>query len=110
LAGGFALLAVQAATAQTPVVDDAAHAAMPGKAVFDQRCAMCHLNPEATRSRPVAEIRTYSAERIREALTTGVMKSQGARLSGEEKDDVIAYLAADAGAAAPAASDPHAEH
>ena len=52
---------------------------------------------------PVLTLNTYPAARILTALTTGVMKTQGAKLSDEERDQVIEYLAAPAGAATPAA-------
>ena len=68
---------------------------LPGKAVFDQKCAMCHMHSEMMRARSMAEIRTYPAARIKAALTDGVMKMQGAGLSDEEKDQVSAYLGAD---------------
>ena len=68
---------------------------LPGKAVFDQKCAACHLHSEMMRARPLEEIRTYPAARIMTALTTGVMQKQGAALSDEEKEQVSAYLGAD---------------
>ncbi len=74
---------------------DPARDGLPGKAVFDQKCAMCHLHSEMMHARSLAEIRTYPVARIKEALTTGVMQKQGAGLSDEEKDQVSAYLGAD---------------
>lgn len=92
-----ALLGVGAARAQTPPTD-AARDALPGKAVFEEHCATCHLHPELTHAVPVAELHTFPAERINTALSTGVMRAQGASLSDEERDQVVAYLAAPAGA------------
>jgi mono/diheme cytochrome c family protein len=91
-----------AASAQTPA-PDTSRDGLPGKAVFDARCAICHLNPDTTRATAVETLRTYPADRVRAALVSGVMKSKGADLSDEELDQVVAYLAADP-AAAPSAA------
>ena len=79
------------AHAQAPDPRDA----LPGKDVFDQSCAACHLHPELTHAVPLATLRTFPATRIDAALTTGIMKAQGSRLSDEERMQVVAYLAAD---------------
>ena len=91
--------------AQTPAAPAASRDALPGHAVFDANCAICHLHA-LMNAPPVATLNTYPAARMLTALTTGVMKTQGAKLSDEERDQVIEYLAAPAGAAPPAPAAP----
>lgn len=92
-------LHAQAPAAAAPT--DAARAALPGHDVFEANCSLCHAHG-LMNAPPVSTLNTYPAARILTALTTGVMKTQGAKLSDEERDQVIEYLAAPAGAAAPA--------
>ncbi|MBW8816074.1 MAG: PQQ-binding-like beta-propeller repeat protein [Caulobacterales bacterium] len=69
----------------------------PGKTVYDQVCAACHAAPEpGSRTPPFAALRKMSAEQIRAALTTGVMKPVGDGLDRQQIRDVVAYLAAPA--------------
>ena len=96
LAGSLAaVLLAGAARAQTPPSADPARDALPGKDVFEQNCAACHLHPDLTHAVPIETLRTFPAERINTALTTGLMRAQGSRLSDEERMQVVAYLAAD---------------
>lgn len=87
----IAALSLTAAHAQTPADP---RDALPGKDVFDLRCAACHMHPELSHAVPFATLRTFPADRINTALTTGVMRMQGASLSDEDRDQVVAYLAA----------------
>ena len=102
--GGLSLGVARAQTAAP--ASEAARDALPGKAVFDEHCAVCHLHPDVTRAVPVDQLHTYSADRINTALTTGIMRAQGSSLSDEEREQVVAYLAAPAGATVPGAATP----
>ncbi len=55
-----------------------------GERLFQHQCAACHLGavPEAPRQQALA---LYTPERIVEALTSGVMSTQGIPLSYEQK-------------------------
>jgi polyvinyl alcohol dehydrogenase (cytochrome) len=77
-----------------PAADDQTH---PGYALYQKHCAICHANPEILRAHAFETLRMMSAETLNESLTEGMMASQGAGLSVEERSQVIAYLAADDG-------------
>jgi polyvinyl alcohol dehydrogenase (cytochrome) len=88
LAAGLAGLAAHAQDEPPPP---------PGRIVYDQVCAGCHAAPEpGGRTPPLAALRKMSAEQIRAALTTGVMKPVGDALDRQQVRDVVAYLAAPA--------------
>src|SRR5262245_41957042 len=59
-----------------------------GIAVFQTQCMTCHGNPNVERAPSPAAIREMSPERIYEALTTGLMKDQGAKLSDQDRRGV----------------------
>ncbi|CAN5328438.1 PQQ-binding-like beta-propeller repeat protein [soil metagenome] len=86
--------------AQAPSPTDAAREALPGHAVFDQACAVCHLHPETVRAPALSTLKAMPADQLRFALTQGVMRQQGAGLSDDQREQVIAYLAAPATPAA----------
>lgn len=62
-----------------------------GKAIYDKQCALCHEGnlPEAPRR---AGLKKYSAERVVEALSTGVMSTQGIQLSKQDMENVALFL------------------
>lgn len=65
-----------------------------GFAVFETQCTRCHGNPAAaaTRAPDPAAIRQMSPERIYDALTTGVMRTQAQGLSDEQKRRVAEFM------------------
>jgi len=68
--------------------------ACAGKRVYDANCAVCHNSAKET-VQGVGVLRSPEAERIPAALVReGLMRDQGARLSPEQKANVIAFLIA----------------
>src|SRR5215472_10008558 len=65
-----------------------------GFAVFETQCTRCHGNPAAaqTRAPDPAAIRQMSPERIYDALTTGVMKTEAQQLSDAQKRGVAEFM------------------
>src|SRR5215510_5342961 len=63
-----------------------------GIAVFQTQCMTCHGNPNVERAPSPAAIREMSSERIYEALTTGIMKDQGAKLSDQDRRGVAEFM------------------
>ena len=63
-----------------------------GRAVYARACASCHDNPAGSRAAQLASLQAMTPTRIRDALTQGVMKPMAAGLTGEELNDVVAYL------------------
>lgn len=63
-----------------------------GFAVFQQRCMGCHGNPNVERAPAPAAIREMPPEKIYDALTTGVMKGQGASLSDDQRRMVATFM------------------
>ena len=99
---GWALLA-GAVGAQSPAGGPTGDA-HPGAAIYGQNCGVCHNNGEQLRAPSLANLHQLPASQIRFALTEGVMKAQGAGLSAEQKEQVVAWLAAPAPPAAVAAA------
>lgn len=102
LAGGGVAVAVVAVAGfvlgSLAPAAQAAEEVPPGKAVYEQFCAACHEAPEpGSRAAPVASLRKMSAQTLRAALTTGVMKPVGDSLDRAQMRDVITYLAAPEG-------------
>ena len=98
--GGAAAAVVLAGWAGAARAQDQAS---PGRQVYDEVCAACHAAPEAgSRTPPVASLRRMSAEQIRAALRTGVMKGVGDGLSPAQLNAVVGYLAAPEGPASTA--------
>ncbi len=63
-----------------------------GIAVFQTQCISCHGNPNVDRAPSPNAIREMPAERIYAALTTGVMKDQGDKLSDQDKRGVAEFM------------------
>jgi polyvinyl alcohol dehydrogenase (cytochrome) len=59
---------------------------------FQTKCMMCHGNPNVDRAPSPAAIREMTPERIYDALTTGVMKSQGQGMSDAEKRTLALFM------------------
>jgi mono/diheme cytochrome c family protein len=86
-----AALAAGASLAQGPEPA----ATPPGQAVFERLCADCHLYaPEDDRAPSLDALRRMSAERIRAALTVGVMAGVGEAMPADQVRDVAAWLTA----------------
>ena len=64
----------------------------PGKAVYDRTCAMCHNNPEATRSPALEALKAMRYQTIEYALTKGKMQMQAAALSPKDRATLIEFL------------------
>ncbi|MGQ9426637.1 outer membrane protein assembly factor BamB family protein [Gilvimarinus sp. F26214L] len=84
------LLAAGLASGSVQAGDDPRH---PGRAVYDQTCATCHDNPEATRSPSLTTLKQMRVQSLTYALNEGKMKTQAAGLSSDEKRVLIEYLA-----------------
>lgn len=67
--------------APAPKQEADAMAGHPGEAVYKQYCAVCHDQPEATRSPAKSTLKQMSLQFINFALTQGKMKAQGSPLS-----------------------------
>jgi len=65
--------------------------AIDGKAIYEERCAICHDHPEG-RIPPRALIASRPRDYIVQALTEGVMRPQAEGLSAAEIDAVARYL------------------
>jgi polyvinyl alcohol dehydrogenase (cytochrome) len=87
--GRYSLLLLLAcsvgATAQTDSRINAAR-------IFIEHCAVCHRANGESRAPQPEVLRQLPRETILQALETGVMKSQGAQLSSDERKAVAAYL------------------
>lgn len=77
---------------QSPAGAAQAAAAHPGKAIYEKTCAVCHANPEATRSPSFETLQAMRYQTINYALTQGKMQVQAAALSSRERNAVIEYL------------------
>jgi len=75
----------------SPGTDAAASIGLDGKAIYRQRCAICHDHPQGNIP-PRRLIATRSHERIVETLSRGVMRAQAQGLSAEQIDSVARYL------------------
>ncbi len=63
-----------------------------GIALFQQHCMGCHGNPAVPRAPQPSVIRQMTPERIYQALTTGVMKVQGATLTEDQRKMMATFL------------------
>jgi len=63
-----------------------------GISAFERECTKCHGNTAVERAPSPAAIRQMPPERIYAALTTGVMQTQAANLSDEQKRRLAEYM------------------
>ena len=63
-----------------------------GISAFERECSKCHGNAAVERAPTPAAIRQMPPERIYAALTTGVMQTQAANLSDEQKRRLAEYM------------------
>lgn len=63
-----------------------------GISAFERECTKCHGNAAVERAPSPAAIRQMPPERIYAALTTGVMQTQAANLSDEQKRRLAEYM------------------
>jgi polyvinyl alcohol dehydrogenase (cytochrome) len=63
-----------------------------GISAFERECTKCHGNASVDRAPSPAAIRQMPPERIYAAITTGVMQSQAANLSDEQKRRLAEYM------------------
>jgi polyvinyl alcohol dehydrogenase (cytochrome) len=80
----------QAAVATNPALSTGTET---GIATFQQRCMVCHGNPNVPQAPSPAAIRQMPPERIYDALTTGVMKPQGDALTDSQRRMLATFLA-----------------
>ena len=64
----------------------------PGKAVYEQACAACHNNPEASRAPALETLEGMRYQTLLYALNEGKMKVQAATLSAAQRSAVIDFL------------------
>lgn len=65
-----------------------------GQALFDARCASCHVKPEAgTRAPTLQQLRTATAESIHGTMTSGSMAPMAMGLSDAERRAIAEYAA-----------------
>lgn len=67
---------------------------LDGAAVFQQRCAMCHLDSKETRAPSQAILGQLSRSYIQRSLESGEMRSVGSQLTKEERAAVAKFLSA----------------
>jgi len=65
----------------------------PGAALFEERCATCHGDPDMPRAHSLEMLQTYSAADPELALTEGLMAPQGATLTRTQRRLIVDYLA-----------------
>ena len=79
------------APAESVSSESSSLASDPGEALYQLHCAACHDSDAAVEAPKRAALSLQSRDAIITALTTGVMKEQGAALTGLEKRLVAEY-------------------
>src|SRR4029450_8241169 len=64
-----------------------------GQALFENTCATCHTAAGDARTPALAALKQRPPEAIVDALTTGVMREQGADLRDAERRAIAEFLA-----------------
>ncbi len=85
------LLCVAECVAQDPVPKQRMGTEF-GISAFERECSKCHGNAAVERAPTPAAIRQMPPERIYAALTTGVMQTQAANLTDEQKRRLAEYM------------------
>ncbi len=75
----------------TPVA--AADPNAPGEKLYQANCASCHDHSDVTRAPSKEQLQAMSLQFINYTLTSGKMKTQGAKLNPEERGTLVNYLA-----------------
>ena len=96
-AGAVFLLSLSAAFAQGPPAGAPPPGFPPplpgGPGVFLRTCSSCHANPAPDSRAPgPGVLATFSPDAIVNALTTGSMRTQGEKLSDEDRRNVAEFL------------------
>jgi polyvinyl alcohol dehydrogenase (cytochrome) len=91
-AAAIAFASLASAQGQTKGGNQGSAGTESGFAVFQTRCMGCHGNPKVERAPTPETIRQMSPERIYEALTTGVMKSQGDSLTEDQRRMTATFM------------------
>jgi polyvinyl alcohol dehydrogenase (cytochrome) len=79
----------------------AAEPSHPGRAIYQEHCALCHDNPGATRAAALDVLRGTAPAQLLASLTgDGVMAPMATSLSGDQIERLIAWLTEDQKAAA----------
>jgi polyvinyl alcohol dehydrogenase (cytochrome) len=69
------------------------HAQAPdGETVFEEHCAMCHVNPPSDDIPPLEQLATLDPQAIVDSLTEGNMRIQGQTLTGAEHAAVAEFI------------------
>ncbi len=63
-----------------------------GMSAFERECTKCHGNAAVERAPSPAAIRQMPPERIYDAITTGIMQTQAAKLTDEQKRRLAEYM------------------
>jgi polyvinyl alcohol dehydrogenase (cytochrome) len=87
----LALILAGQATAQGPAKGQRLGTEF-GISAFERECTKCHGNAAVERAPTPAAIRQMPPERIYAALTTGVMKTEAANLTDEQKRRLAEYM------------------
>lgn len=95
--------AITATALAALVLITAPAAAQDGASIFQARCATCHTSSGDPRVPTAGSLRQRAPESIVEALTTGIMRQQGAELGPAERRAVAEYLSGRAVASGPSA-------
>ena len=74
-----------------------------GQAVYQENCASCHDQPDASKSPSLESLRARTPEAVVAALETGSMRPQGATLTADQRRAVASFVT---GKAFGAATDP----
>jgi len=86
--------APEATAAPQPAPATSDLAGLHAKAIYGQRCAMCHDHPQGNIP-PRARLAMLPRERIVTALTTGVMRPQATGLNPEQIGELARFLKED---------------
>lgn len=85
----LALLLVGVACSSAALAVDHSH---PGAKVYRRHCALCHDQPEQTKSRSFESLQSMMPGLVYYALTDGRMKAVGDQLSDQQRIDVADFI------------------